>query len=135
MTRRIKVHSETNTTNIFSGRIVDELSGEEILTRSNIGKVAFRRFRVSRALVGTGVIEVPIDVSETELFETEYQLYDTLQEGLDYSTDAKPFTFLWRIPDRREPFFDSPGTYHVVLRFYPRDEGEVEGLTFEVTVS
>ncbi len=97
MTRRIKVHSETNTTNIFSGRIVDELSDEEMLTRNNIGKVAFRRFRVSRALVGTGVIEVPIDVSETELSETEYQLYDTLQEGLDYSTDAAASRFSIRL--------------------------------------
>ncbi len=135
MTRRIKVHSETNTTNIFSGRIVDELSGEEILTRNNIGRVAFRRFRVGRALVGTGIIETPIDAAEIDLSEAEYQLYDVLQDGLDYSTASQPFTFLWRVPDPREPFFDSPGTFYVVLRFYPRDEGEVEGLTFEVAVT
>ncbi len=135
MTQRIKVVSETNTTNVFSGRITDELSGEEVLTRNNIGKVTFRRFHVGRALIGTGVIETPIDVSETELSETEYQLYDALQEGLEYSTASQSFTFLWRIPERREPFFDSPGTYYVVLRFYPRDDGETEKLTFEVVVT
>ncbi len=135
MSHRINVTAQSHTAHVFSGRITDEPTGEEIVTRTNIGAVAFRRYRISRALIGTGVVEVPIDVSEITIPETEYQLYDTLQEGLDYSTDAKPFTFLWRVPDRREPFFDSPGTYCVVLRFYPRDDGEVETLTFEVGVT
>ena len=135
MTRRIKVHSETNTTNIFSGHITDELSGDEIVTRTKVGRVTYRRYRTGRALIGTGVVETPIDTTEIELSETEYRLYDTLQEGMDYSTESQAFTFLWRVPERREPFFDGPGTFCVVLQFYPRDEAEVEKLTFEVSVT
>ncbi len=135
MSHRIKVTAQSHTTHVFSGHITDELTGDEIVTRTNIGKVTFRRFRISRALIGTGTVETPLDATEVEIPETEYQIYDVLQEGLPYSTKSQDYTFLWRVPDRREPLFDSPGTYFVVLRFYPRDEGEAETLTFEVSVT
>ena len=135
MTHRIKVQAETNTTSVFSGHITDELTGDEILTRTSIGRVTFQRFRSVRSLVGTGNYEAAIDESEIEVPVDEYRLYDAIQPGLDYSTSSIPYTFLWRIPETREPFFEEAGTYIVVFRFYPRESGEVERLTFEVTVS
>lgn len=135
MSHRIIVTAQTNTAHVFSGHITDELTGDEIATKTKVGWVTFQRFSVRRALVGTGIIETPLDVTEIELFETEHQLYDTLQPGLEYSTTAIPYTFLWRVPERREPFFPAPGTFYVVLRFYPRDGGEVEKLIFEATVT
>jgi hypothetical protein len=87
-----------------------------------------------RTLVGNSSVEVLIDNSEVEIPPIEYRLFDILQDGLQ-STNNVPYTFLWLIPESREPFFSETGKYYVVFRFYPRDsEGITLKLSFEVTV-
>lgn len=135
MTQRLKVSAQTHTTNVWSGHIPDEISGDELLTRSRIGKVTFRRFRVMRSLIGTGFVETPIDVSEITIPAEEYELFEQIQAGLEHSTNGKPYTFLWRVPESREPFFEETGTYHVEFKFHPRDAADVEKLAFEVSVT
>jgi hypothetical protein len=132
-TDRITVTAQLHTTNVFSGHIPDEISGDELLTYTNIGKVTYQRYRLMRTLVGNGSVEVMIDNSEAEIPATEYRLYDLLQTGLQ-STNNIPYTFIWLIPENREPFFPEAGKYYVVFRFYPREEnGTILKLSFEVT--
>ncbi len=135
MTNRIKVKSQTHTTNVFYGRIPDELTGAEQATRTRIEKVTFQRYRVTRALIGNGTVDNPLDAAPVTIPEEEYELFDTLQTGLPYSTEDEPYTFLWRVATRWEPLFEEPGTYYVVIRFHPREEGEIESLPFEVAVT
>ncbi len=69
----------------------------------------------------------------------------TVEAGASLRNDAEVFSHTFvshgeikgrgTIPERREPFFDLPGTFYVALRFYPRDDGETEKLTFEVVVT
>lgn len=135
MTHRIKTTAELETVHIFYGHILDEIAGIEQITRSRIERVSFQRHRVSRALIGTGSVVLPLDSAPVEIAEEEYELYDTLQNGLPYSTEGDPYTFLWRVASKREPFFENAGTYYVVLRFHARSGEEPESLTFEVTVT
>ena len=135
MTQRIKVSSQTHTTNVFSGHITDELTGTEQLTRTQMSEVTFQRFRIVRAMIGTGNLEWPLDAEPVEIPADEYELFDRLQDGLPHSTESKPYTFIWRIPEHREPFFPEAGAYIAVFRFHPRDAGEVEKLTLDVAVT
>jgi hypothetical protein len=134
-TDRIKVTAETHTMNVFSGHIPDELTGEELLTRTRIRKAAYQRYRITRTLIGNGTVEVPIDNAEIEMPTDEYQLFDLLQPGLPESTRGIPYTFIWLIPEAREPFFPEPGKYYVVFRFYPRETGVILKLSYDVTVT
>jgi hypothetical protein len=85
--------------------------------------------------VGNGSVEVLLDNSEVEIPATEYRLFDILQDGLQ-STNNIPYTFIWLIPENREPFFPETGKYIVVFRFYPRDsEGTTLKLSFEVAAN
>ena len=135
MTQRIKVAAQTHTTHVFYGRIPDERTGEEQATRTRIEKVTFQRYRVIRALIGTGIVDNALDVTPVTIPAEEYELFDTIQTGLPYSTEERPYTFLWRVAGRWEPLFEEPGTYFIVIRFHPREAGEVESLPFEVAVS
>jgi hypothetical protein len=121
---------------VFSGHIFDELTDDELLTRQNISRVTFQRFRIVRTLVGTGTIEVEIDSQEITIPATEYRLFDTLQEGLENSTNNKPYTFVWLVPETREPLFPEVGNYYLDLKFYPQTAGEtILKLPFEVVVT
>ncbi|MDR0704749.1 MAG: hypothetical protein LBF88_07135 [Planctomycetaceae bacterium] len=134
-TDRINVTAQLHTTNVFSGHITDELSGDELLTHTNIGRITYQRYRLTRTLTG-GYIEMPLDGQQIELPVDEYRLYDLLQTGLQ-STNGIPYTFLWLIPEDREPFFTEAGKYYVVFRFFPREESAADTvlkLSFEVTV-
>jgi hypothetical protein len=134
-TNRINVIAQLHTTNVFSGHIPDELSGDELLTHTNIGRITYQRYRLMRTLVGNGSVEVLIDNSEVEIPAAEYRLFDLLQNGLQ-STSGVSYTFIWLVPESREPFFPETGKYYVVFRFYPRDsEGITLKLSFEVTVN
>lgn len=135
MTDRIKVAAQTHATNVFSGYIRDELTDTQLITRDLIGRITYRRYRATRPLIGTGTVLSPLDAKDVELPETEYALYGTLQPGLEYSTSSKPYTFIWRVPDGREPFFPDAGTFFVEIKFHARDSDAVEKLTFEVTVT
>jgi hypothetical protein len=132
-TDRIKVTAQLHTTNVFSGHIPDEISGDELLTYTNIRAVTVQRFRVTRPLMGNGTLELAIDNQEWDISADDYRLYDILQNGLQ-STNGVPYTFIWLVPERFEPFFPEAGKYYVVFRFYPRDEnGTILKLSFEVT--
>ena len=135
MTDRIKVDAELYTTHVFYGYIYDEKTGQQLATRTLIDKVTFQRYRVSKTVFGGGYIGTAIDLSPVEIPAKDYELYDTLQDGYEFSTEGKPYTFVWRVGMAFEPFFDDPGQYYVVVRFLPREEAETEMLTFEVTVT
>jgi hypothetical protein len=90
-----------------------------------------------RTLVGNSSVEVLIDNSEVEIPPIEYRLFDILQDGVQ-STNGVPYTFIWLIPESREPFFAEIGKYYVVFRFYPRDgaaSNTILKLSYEVTVT
>ena len=133
MTHRIQVDAQLHTTNVFYGHIPDEQSGQQLITRTLIDKVTFQRFLVTRTVFGGGFTSVAIDPVPVEIPEKQYELHDTLQTGLPYSTEGEPYTFVWRVGTDFEPFFEEPGLYHVVVRFLPREGGETEILPFEVT--
>jgi hypothetical protein len=123
-------------TNVLSGHIYDELTDNELLTRQNISRVTFQRWRNVRTLVGTSTVEVAIDSKEITIPAAEYRLFDELQEGLENSTDGQPYTFIWLIPEKREPLFPEVGVYFLDVKFYPQTEGEtILKLPFEVTVT
>jgi hypothetical protein len=134
-TNRIPVTAQLHTTNVFSGHIPDELTGDELLTYTNIGKITYQRYRLIRTLAGNGSVEVLLDYSEVEIPPTEYRLFDLLQNGLQ-STNGIPYTFIWLIPETREPFFPEIGKYYTIFRFYPRKTEEtILKLSFEVAVN
>ena len=133
MTHRIKVGAELHTTNVFYGHIPDEQTGQELVTRTMIEKVTFQRYRATKTVFGSGYVATAIDYSPVEIPEKQYELYDTLQTGWPYSTEGEPYTFIWRVGTAFEPFFEEPGLFYVVIRFLPREGGETEMLTFEVT--
>jgi hypothetical protein len=121
--------------NVFSGHIPDELTGRELLTRTLIGKATYQRYRLTRTLIGNGTVEIPLDNNEVEIPSDEYQLFDILQPGMPESTRGIPYTFIWLVPEAREPFFPEPGKYYAVFRFYPREAGVTLKLSFDVTVT
>jgi hypothetical protein len=134
-TNRIQAKAQVHTTNVFSGHIPDEISGDELLTYTNIGRITYQRYRLIPSWIGNGSTEVKIDNTEVEIPAAEYRLYDILKDGLQ-STNNVPYTFIWLVPESREPFFPETGKYFVVFRFYPREsEGTVLKLSFEVTAS
>ena len=135
MTDRIKVSAQIHTTNVFYGHIPDEITGQELVTRNRIETVTFQRYRVVSSLMGNSKIDIPIDSSARTVPAEEYELYDSLQPGLEHSTENKPYTFIWRVGTHFEPFFEEVGRYYVVIRFRPREGGETEMLTFEVNVT
>ena len=134
MTDRIKVAAELYTTHVFYGHSRDEQTGRELLTRIRIDKVTFQRYRVTRTVFGNGYVATAIDPAPVEISEKDYRLYDTIQPGLEFSTEGKPYTFVWRVGTELEPFFEEAGLYYVVVKFLPREEGETEMLSFEAKV-
>jgi hypothetical protein len=133
---RIEEAAQMHATNIFSGHIKDELSGDELLTPNNISRITFKRFRITRSLIGNGSIETAMDANEIVINPAEYRLYPTLQDGLPESTDNQPYTFIWLIPESREPFFPEVGKYILEIKFYPHTQEEtILKLPFEITVT
>jgi hypothetical protein len=136
MTQRIIETAQVHATNIFSGYIRDELTSDELLTPSNISRITFKRFRVVRSLVGNSDVEIAIDVSEIQIDPAEYRLYPTIQSALPESTNNKPYTFIWVVPESREPFFAEVGKYILEIKFYPYMQDElILKLPFEITVT
>jgi hypothetical protein len=90
---------------------------------------------IRSAMTGVGKIEIPLDAAEVVIPETEYELYDVLHSGLPLSTNGVPYTWIWLVPETKEPFFPGIGKYYVEFRFEPRDAGPVLKMTFEVTVT
>ena len=135
MTHRIKVNAELHTTNVFYGNISDEKTGKELVTRTLVEKITYQRYRVTPTCFGNGIVAQPVDVVPVEIPAEEYELFDSLQTGLPYSSEGNSYTFLWRVGVVREPFFPESGSYFVVVRFHPREGGEIETLTYEAKVA
>jgi hypothetical protein len=135
MTKRIEVSVQLHAQHVFSGSVVDELTNEQLVTRTRISHVTYQRFVISKLAGVINTIETKIDSSPVTIPATEYVLYDIVQTGLPYSTDNKPYTWAWLIPEPRTPFFPSTGKYCVEIVFYPRNVEEPNlKLVFYVTV-
>jgi hypothetical protein len=78
-TDRIHITAQLHMTDIFSRHIPDELTGDELLTYTNIEKTTYQRYRLVRTLVSNGSVEVLLDNSEVEIPLVEYRLFDVLQ--------------------------------------------------------
>ena len=97
MTQRIKISAQLYTTNVFYGHIPDEITGQELVTRNRIEKATFQWCRVISSLMGNSKIDIPIDSSPRTIPVEKYELYDSLQPGLEHSTENKPCTFIFRV--------------------------------------
>lgn len=138
MTDRIKTTAETNTTHVFYALATSELELEptQLLTADRIVAVTYQRYIQANTLLGNGTTMTPLDEEPIFLEEDESVLFDEVQEGLPYSTQDEQYTWLWRVPETRMPFFPKKGIYYVEMRFLTEDESEPnELITYEVTVT